>query len=190
MLKNGRKSEPTVEYIPARDYYHRHQRAYFWEVAHGLPIGNNVIVRYLFGWMYPFNFQLMKRVGNSITPAKLRDRVAASLQHVLQDFMVPMSKLEDILKLSHEEFQVSQRFFNSDTKDINVLKLPLTYLQVYPIWLCPCRYFHHPGLAHLPKDSDEMYIDIGIYGLSPKKGDFDVETKIRKMEKFTTECKG
>jgi len=110
-----RKSEPTVEYIPARDYYHRHQRAYFWEIALVYPIGNNAIVRYLLGWMYPFNAQMTKILGNQMP--KLRDWLIISSRHVLQDFMVPLSKLEEFLKLSHEEFQVSQRFFISYTND-------------------------------------------------------------------------
>jgi len=69
----------------------------------------------------------------------------------------------------------------------------LNFVQIYPIWLCPCRFFNYPGLARLPKDSaseDEMYIDIGIYGASPKTKNFNIETNIRKLEKFTTECNG
>ena len=63
-------------------------------------------------------------------------------------------------------------------------------LQVYPIWLCPCKFFKNPGLAHLPSDIEEMYIDVGIYGVSPKTENYDAEMKIRKLEKFVTENKG
>jgi len=42
----------------------------------------------------------------------------------------------------------------------------------------------------LPKDVDEMYIDVGIYGVSPKTGKFDPEKKIRDLEKFVTKLKG
>jgi len=91
----------SVEYIPARDYYHRHQRAYFWEVAIACPIGNFFLIRYLFGWVYPLNFQLTKMYS----PEYAWD-LAYTKRHVLQDFMIPISKLSDVIQLAHKEVEV------------------------------------------------------------------------------------
>jgi len=53
----GKESESGqcagVEYIPLRDYYHRHSRSIFWEIQDIIPFGNNVWFRYLFGWLIP-----------------------------------------------------------------------------------------------------------------------------------------
>ena len=43
------KSGPGVEYIPLRDYYHRHSRSIFWEMQHIIPFGNHWFFRYLLG---------------------------------------------------------------------------------------------------------------------------------------------
>ena len=79
-----------VEYIPLRDYYHRHTRSLFWEVQDIITFGNQVCVpaawgevdpspdekgavtppwgwdvqfwfRFLFGWMMPPNHSILKR---------------------------------------------------------------------------------------------------------------------------------
>ena len=42
-----------TEYIPLRHYYHRHSRSIFWEIQDIIPFGNNVVFRYLFGWLVP-----------------------------------------------------------------------------------------------------------------------------------------
>lgn len=42
-----------VEFMPLREYYHRHSRSLFWELQDIVPFGNNVLFRWLFGWMMP-----------------------------------------------------------------------------------------------------------------------------------------
>ena len=76
---------PRTEYIPLRQYYHRcstywsqrmiflnstplnfnydlrHSRSIFWEIQDIIPFGNNVVFRYLFGWLVPpkVNFKVI-----------------------------------------------------------------------------------------------------------------------------------
>lgn len=40
-LQNGK----GTEYIPLRDYYHRHSRSIFWEIEQIIPFGNHPIFR-------------------------------------------------------------------------------------------------------------------------------------------------
>ncbi len=48
------------EYIPLRHYYHRHSRSIFWEIQDIIPFGNNVVFRYLLGWLIPPKVSLLK----------------------------------------------------------------------------------------------------------------------------------
>ena len=90
-----------IEYIPTRDYYHRHQRAYFWEAAIGLPFGNHPLFRYTLGWVFPINFQLVKL----LLPIHFMN-ITLKHNHVLQDFVLPLSKLRAALEFSHKEVEV------------------------------------------------------------------------------------
>jgi hypothetical protein len=36
-----------------QDLYFRHSRSIFWEIQDIIPFGNNVVFRYLFGWLIP-----------------------------------------------------------------------------------------------------------------------------------------
>jgi hypothetical protein len=90
-----------IEYIPTRDYYHRHQRSYFWEISVAMPYGNSPILRYFFGWIYPANFQLRKL----LSPQSLTNLLFTK-NHVLQDFMVPMSQFAATVKMVHQEVEV------------------------------------------------------------------------------------
>jgi delta24-sterol reductase len=93
-----------IEYIPMRDYYHRHQRAYFWEINVVMPFGDSFLFRYLFGWVYPVNFQLMK-----LFTYEWMSDLFFTRNHVLQDFMVPMSKFEATVSMVHQEVEVCVR---------------------------------------------------------------------------------
>jgi hypothetical protein len=44
---------PTVEYLPLRDYYHRHTKSIFWELEQIIPWGNHPVFRWLYGWAVP-----------------------------------------------------------------------------------------------------------------------------------------
>ena len=69
-------------------------------------------------------------------------RVLYENHHVVQDMLVPASKLSECLDVQHKEFQV------------------------YPLWVCPMRIFpEDSGLIHPSKRGEEMFVDIGIYGV-------------------------
>ena len=62
-------------------------------------------------------------------------------------------------------------------------------VQIYPIWLCPFLLPSHPGMLRTPSGKDEMFIDIGVYGV-PKCKDFDAVKTTRAVERFVQEKKG
>jgi len=123
-----------VEYIPLRDYYHRHTRSLFWELQDIIPFGNNVLFRYLFGWAMPPQIALLKITSPQIILDLYENK------HVVQDMLVPI----DDLKQSLECFD--------------------NLTQIYPLWLCPFKLYDVPGIIHPHGNNDVMYIDIGAYG--------------------------
>ena len=63
---------------------------------------------------------------------------------MFQDLMVPLSELRAAIELLDRE------------------------VQVYPIWICPFQLLAQPGLLRSPSNRDEMFVDIGVYGISQK----------------------
>jgi delta24-sterol reductase len=159
------QSGPIIEYIPIRDYYHRHTRSLFWEMKDILPIGNHPIFRYLMGWALPPHVALLKYFETE-TIKDLREQ-----RHVVQDMLMPISKLRDSLV-----------YFD-------------THYSVYPLWLSPmCIYtnelgagFVHPCMQGL--QSDALFVDIGAYG-TPSIKDFDGNTALKNLERFVLDNGG
>uniref|UniRef100_A0A1I8A8N4 Delta(24)-sterol reductase n=1 Tax=Steinernema glaseri TaxID=37863 RepID=A0A1I8A8N4_9BILA len=129
-----KKKKIVTEYVPLRDYYHRHSRSIFWEIQDIIQFGNNFLFRYLLGWASPPKISLLKLTTPRILK-KLYERV-----HVLQDMLIPLSELEDALELFHKE------------------------VEIYPIWLCPFNFFPTQSLARQGSGSSVMYVDVGVYG--------------------------
>ncbi|CAG9796151.1 unnamed protein product [Diatraea saccharalis] len=136
--ENVRKT--VVEYIPLRDYYHRHTKSLFWELQDIVPFGNNVLFRYLFGWLMPPEVSLLKLTQPQAV-ADLYERA-----HVIQDMLVPVQHLDKAILKFHEEFEV------------------------YPIWLCPFKVFNNPGQLKIKSGDWQMFVDIGVYGVPKAKG--------------------
>ncbi|XP_015607446.1 delta(24)-sterol reductase isoform X2 [Cephus cinctus] len=154
-FRNGSK----VEYIPLRDYYHRHTKSLFWELNDIIPFGNNPLFRYLLGWMMPPKVALLKLTQTAATK-KLYEQ-----NHIIQDMLVPIERLEEsILK-----------FHNA--------------VRVYPLWLCPFKLTPEPGLVNSRTSKDEMYVDIGVYGV-PKISNFKAVESTRDIEEFVRNVKG
>ncbi|XP_038219324.1 delta(24)-sterol reductase-like [Zerene cesonia] len=136
----AKNQKSTVEYIPLRDYYHRHTRSFFWELRDIIPFGNHPLFRLLFGWLMPPEVSLLKLTQpESIT--KLYNKA-----HVIQDMLVPIQSLESAVQLFHKEFKV------------------------YPIWLCPFKLFNNPGQLKIRSGEWEMFVDIGVYGVPKADG--------------------
>ncbi|CAB3400499.1 unnamed protein product [Caenorhabditis bovis] len=138
-----------TEFIPLRDYYHRHSKSIFWELKEIVPFGNNIIFRFLMGWMCPPKISLLK-VTTTSTLRKLYDR-----QHVLQDMLVPLKELTNTVEVFHNE------------------------VEIYPLWICPFKLPSCPGMLRQRSGSSVMYVDVGAYGITKKKSYDAVETTRR-----------
>uniref|UniRef100_A0A8R1DMM1 Delta(24)-sterol reductase n=1 Tax=Caenorhabditis japonica TaxID=281687 RepID=A0A8R1DMM1_CAEJA len=134
------KRDRTVEYIPLRDYYHRHSKSIFWELRDIVPFGNNVLFRYLMAWMCPPKIAFLKATTPNVL-RKLYDRT-----HVLQDMLIPLDELENCIELFHKE------------------------VEIYPLWLCPFYLKSQPGLMKLRNATSKMFVDVGAYGVTTKEG--------------------
>ncbi|XP_042457055.1 delta(24)-sterol reductase-like [Zingiber officinale] len=135
-----------VEYIPTREYYHRHTRCLYWEGKLILPFADQWWFRWLMGWMMPPKVSLLKATQGEAIRNYYHDN------HVIQDLLVPLYKVGDALEFVHRE------------------------MEVYPIWLCPHRLFKLPvrtmvypeaGFDHHHRQGDtsyaQMFTDIGVY---------------------------
>lgn len=165
-----------VEYIPTRDYYHRHTRSLYWEGKLILPFGDQWWFRFLLGWAMPPQISLLK-----ITQGELIRNYYHN-NHVIQDMLVPLYKVPEVLELNHRE------------------------LEVYPIWLCPHRLFKHPIKTMInPEPAFEqhrrrgdtpyaqMFTDVGFY-YTPNSifrgEEFDGVEAARKIERWLIENHG
>lgn len=132
---NFLQAGPSKEYIPLRDYYHRHSRSIFWEIQDIIPFGNNIIFRILLGWLIPPKISLLK-----LTQGQTIKRLYET-HHTIQDMLVPIADLKNALDVFHKE------------------------VEIYPIWLCPFKLPPNPGMLDVGSMSTDMYIDIGVYGV-------------------------
>ncbi|KAJ3361178.1 hypothetical protein GGF32_007733 [Allomyces javanicus] len=181
----------AVEYLPLRDYYHRHTRSIFWEIQDIVPFGNTWWYRYLVAWVGTPKISILKMT----TTGKLK--VLWETMHVAQDLLVPISTLKESLDLFHDE------------------------LTVYPLWLCPMRMLsppenllaergERPAVAVLdrthpqhapqgvttpagsltpPHPAEQLYVDVGAYGV-PKSPKFHFERSLEVVEEFVRKVQG
>lgn len=91
-FEDGRR----LEYIPLRDYYHRHTRSLFWELQDIISFGNQPIFRLLLGWMMPPKVSLLK-LTQTTAVKKLYEH-----NHIIQDMLVPLEYLEDSILKFHQ----------------------------------------------------------------------------------------
>lgn len=108
-LDEEKQKVGNVEYIPTDDFYHRHNKAYYWLMGNSISFANNVLFRYLFGWTMPIRFSLLKWLGQRLTPPEAHAKL------VLQDYILKLDHLKETLAYIHQE------------------------TKVYPIWLCPTK---------------------------------------------------
>ncbi|CAN6245515.1 unnamed protein product, partial [Urochloa humidicola] len=140
------KKGEFVEYIPTREYYHRHTRSLYWEGKLILPFGDQFWFRFLLGWLMPPKVSLLKLTQGEAISNYYHD------SHVIQDMLVPLYKVGDALEFVHRE------------------------MEVYPLWLCPHRLYKlpvktmvypEPGFELHQRQGDtsyaQMFTDIGVY---------------------------
>jgi len=163
------------ELIPLRDYYHRHTKAIFWELEQIIPVGNHWLFRLLLGWAVPPKVSFLK-----LTQTKALQEMYEK-QHVIQDMLVPTSKMAESLEVFDKLYDV------------------------YPLWICPYKSFDYsdekaPHRSFLRKPEEvvkdknyEMYVDLGAYGIPRAvldKKPFDAVETALKVETFIREIKG
>jgi delta24-sterol reductase len=156
-----------TEYVPLRDYYHRHTRALFWEMQDIVTFGNHWLFRYTLGWAMPPNVSMLKRCQTEEV------RRLYELFHVVQDMLVPLSSLSESIDVMERDFDV------------------------YPAWICPMRIFpEDSGFLKPTSKGEEMFVDVGIYGVPgsgsgrPGKTDYIAAPSSRRVEDFVREVEG
>jgi len=154
------------ELIPLRQYYQRHNRSIFWALQDQVPMCHNPIFRLLLGWTLPPRVPFLKLIESPAVTEWYEEK------YVLQDFMVPLAKMEDLVNLCHKE------------------------LAVYPLWLCPYRVPNNgplQGKVRAPKGTKpgqySHYIDCAAVG-QPNLKDFDCGKAIRTLEEFLRDAGG
>lgn len=160
------ENREVVEYLPLRDYLHRHTRSYFWAMEEIIPFGNHPLFRAALGWALPPRIELLKYTETETT-RRLREK-----HHVVQDMLMPMAHL-----------RTSLQYFDN-------------HFDLYPLWLSPMAIFDNPdhlGLVHPYRNArgelDPLYVDIGAYG-TPKKPGFDGRDALPQLEQFVIKNQG
>ncbi|KAJ1923334.1 hypothetical protein IWQ60_005944 [Tieghemiomyces parasiticus] len=163
------------EYIPLRQYFHRHTRSIFWKLEELIPFGNHPLYRYLLGWLGAPKIAFLKLFTH--TP-EVRRKVAESA--VYQDIIVPISTIRESVILFDEVFDF------------------------YPLLFYPVKLFYKSpgteGLIRNPRHVKEgtnppweMYFDLGVYGIpgNVRRGEpWDAAYANRAMEKFARDNAG
>ncbi|MEM9727255.1 MAG: FAD-binding protein [Myxococcota bacterium] len=160
-----------TEWIPLRDYYHRHTRSIFWELEELMPFAARPLWRYTLGWLGAPKISLLKKTMTEGVRHKLVHK------HVVQDVIVPIRGLKSAVELFHERFEV------------------------YPLLVFPIRMYDHSpyqGLQPKPRQLEpgkswEMYVDLGAYGIPPavKRGeDWDCADHVADTERYTVDVGG
>lgn len=153
-----------TDFIPLRDYYHRHTRSLFWELQDIIPFGNNPLFRLLLGWAMPPKPSMLKMTQTEEI-VQLYERF-----HVVQDMVVPITTLAKSLEVMDENYRV------------------------YPLWLCPTALpkagAGQGGIVESKTGTkDNMYIDIGAYGV-PGNKDYDAKRCGRAVEDYVRKVGG
>lgn len=165
--------KPRVEYIPLREYYHRHTKSIFWELEQMCPLGNHPVFRYLFGMLMPPKVSFLK-LTQTETLREMYEK-----QHVIQDMLVPLSEMSSTLRNFQEHYNL------------------------YPLWICPHRHYSKDGyFLRKPLNPEfedpqhgryEMYVDLGAYGIPQKvldKQPFDIVHENRAVEDYVHSVNG
>lgn len=63
-------------------------------------MGNHPIFRYLLGWLMPPSIAFLKGTQTQYIKDHYRDA------HVAQDYLLPISKLKESIKVSHELYDI------------------------------------------------------------------------------------
>ncbi|KAF3341237.1 delta(24)-sterol reductase-like protein [Carex littledalei] len=167
------KKGEFVEYIPIREYYHRHTRCLYWEGKLILSFADQWWFRWSLGWLMPPKVSLLKATQGEAVRNYYHD------MHVIQDILVPLYKVGEAMEFVHKE------------------------MEVYPLWLCPHRLYKTPiktmiypeaGFEHHHRQGDtpyaQMFTDVGVYyapGPVLRGEEFNGSEAVRNLEQWMIE---
>jgi len=154
----------TVEFVPTLDFHQRHNKPCFWLTPLWAPWADRPIARYLLGWAFPFNYQLLKYIKETVLG---HDNLGDIF--ITQDFLIPIPALKKGIELSAH------------------------MTDIWPIWMVPSKLHfdkRYEGQAVTPRSGDCMYVDLGVYGLAFSKNYPGHEATLRAFEKFTMDNGG
>lgn len=159
------------EWVPVRQYFHRHTRGLFWKLRELIPFSEHPLYRWLLAWMGAPKVSLLKRT--------MTEDVRQRLVHkqVAQDLLIPIREMKRSIELSAE------------------------LCGIYPLLVFPIRIYDHgpyQGFLRKPAHPEpgkdwEMYFDLGIYGVPPavRRGEpWDGQRAVRELERFAREVRG
>lgn len=179
ILDKSSDGSPVVEYVPTREYLHRHTRSLYWQADLLVPMGNHPVFRYLAGWLMPprVSFLKLTTIGK-----KMNDYYSS--RFVAQDILVPLRKTAECMELMHDEFDI------------------------YPVWLCPHRVFKTRRGTMLDCEADydkrtalrqgdtedaQMFTDVGIWftpGPILRGEKYDTNAALHKLEQWLIQNHG
>lgn len=166
VVRFAKEGEEVAEIVPLRSYFHRHTRGIFWEMQYIIPFADQAWFRYLLGWAVPPNIPLMKSTQTAAMKKMWRE------QFVVQDMLVPITDLAAMMVYMDKK------------------------LKIYPMWLCPHLVVRHeqggmlrPSSKCPKSDKQEMFVDIGIYGV-PEVQPYNHHEDMRALEAKVREAEG
>jgi len=133
-----------------------------------MPFASNALFLHLLGWIFPLNVNVFKRILLGVGLERMVTQLVA-FNITGQDFLVPIRHLEAFVDYSHRT------------------------VEIYPLWLCPCKFFKKPGMAPSRGAADtELFIDLGVYGsvAKGKRADYEFERSSQEMEAFAMDHDG
>ncbi|MBB5118964.1 FAD-binding oxidoreductase [Streptomyces eurocidicus] len=148
-----------TEYVPLRQYYHRHSRSLFWAAELLVPFGNHPAFRRTLGWLMRPSIAFLKLTETEGLRRDYQEQV------VTQEALVPIHRLAEAVAVLQEVFEVDK------------------------VWICPARLRRTdpPGLAG-PRGpaGEELFADVGVFYSVPapvRRGDpWDRRSATRRFE--------
>ncbi|MFW5920859.1 MAG: FAD-binding oxidoreductase [Polyangiales bacterium] len=159
------------EWVPLRQYLHRHTRGLFWKLRELIPFAEQPLYRALLGWMGAPKVSLLKRTMTEPVRRKL------AFRQIAQDLLIPIDETRRAIELQDR------------------------LCGVYPLLLFPIRIYDHgelQGFLRTPPRPEagkdwQMYVDVGIYGIPPavQRGEpWDGREVVRALEAFARDVHG
>ncbi|WKX97643.1 hypothetical protein Q1695_013367 [Nippostrongylus brasiliensis] len=148
-----------TEFVPIRDFFHRHSNSLYWELTDYIPFADNFLFRVYLGWMSPPRPGLVRAFSLHF----VNDRL--NRNHVHQDVLVPLEHLTEAVDTCEREYEV------------------------YPLWLSPYNQPSCPGMIRQRSGRNVLFVNVGVYGISPKSR-INVKDSFRRLEEFARTVNG